>query len=212
MIPVVINKTEVKLTPRREVKYSKNELTYICADQTYKGVRYVIINRGIHPCAYVETTKEFLDKHQEEYDLIHGINVHGGVTFGGKLSITKGCKDIEGIWFGWDYGHCGDWAGYSDDVYNDGNHKWTTDEIIAECENAIDQYLEILKEDQKEEENKIKENSITINGVKHIVVPNDEGVSCCKCSLKEKCDALKATWCISNNMFETNTPSHFEIG
>lgn len=132
----------------KEIVYGPQRIAEIVADSTYNGVRYVVVNRGTHPCAYVQCDADWLKEHQdEEYDNIDVICVHGGVTFGGEIKKLKGCQDIPGTWFGWDYAHCDDWAGYHTDEQNLlwGNRKYTTAMIVDECKRAIDQYLESKK-------------------------------------------------------------------
>lgn len=137
----------------------------------HRDVRYWITTMGIHPCAYVECTSEFLNDHRSsDFEYIGEISIHGGVTFIGKLTNLKafnGEKCYGGKYFysercyidfndtyafGWDYGHCGDWAGYRTKEENEryGHKLWTVEEIKRDCRNAIDQMLSILENDQKE--------------------------------------------------------------
>ena len=107
----------------------------------YKGYDYYILNLGTHPTAYIEIPKghKFYKKHYDRIDL----NVHGGLTY--SDSELMGIKSTS--WFiGWDYAHLGDYLGYEvkfefarclDDK------KWTTEEIIKDCKNAIDQIIEM---------------------------------------------------------------------
>ena len=64
----------------------------------------------------------------------------------------------EGMCFGWDYGHAGDWAGYLTKEENLAyhNHKYNIQDIQLECHNAIDQYLDVLAKDGKEPETPVK--------------------------------------------------------
>jgi hypothetical protein len=136
----------------KEMVYSnEREIVEIIARNVYKGVEYFVVNIGIHPCAYVVCEKEFLDKHRDEWGDIDGISVHGGVTYTGKLSSLsafEGDPDLEDVYcFGWDYGHAGDWAGYLDDITNEGSRKYDTWMVVDECKSAIDQYLEKKEQD-----------------------------------------------------------------
>ena len=143
----------------------------------WHNVRYWIATIGIHPCAYVECPEEFLDAHQDEYDLIEGIYVHGGVTFGGRLDQLRAfqSEDVEGVMaFGWDYAHCNDWLGFRSDEDNSrcGYKKWEIDEIELECRNAIDQYLKLVEVDK----NKTDETKLVIlkNSYLQEMVDDDE--------------------------------------
>lgn len=169
----IMNTTHKDMNPL----YNKGGKASIVKTNVYKGVRYWITTAGYHPCAYVECPKDFLDKHQDEYDLIDGIDVHGGVTFGGKpltlKAFTEDNKYYNGRYFrsgimaepinledtyvfGWDYAHCSDWEAYRSDEDNEmyDARKWTLGEVETECHNAIDQYLKILEEDASKTDEK----------------------------------------------------------
>lgn len=156
---------------KKEIIYAPiSRIAVIVAEGEYKGVKYVCVNRGIHPCAYVFCTQEFLDKHATEYNSIEGIHVHGGVTFIGNANELLGLEDYDHPCFGWDYGHLGDWAGYLDDDENTqfGHKKYTTDMIISDCENAIDQYLKVLEDDKQPSDNTITKEFLQKNGFKSV--------------------------------------------
>ena len=133
----------------KQVVYGKNwDLTYIADQGEYKGVKYFIVAGGIHPCAYVMCDEKFLQDHIDDWGGLDGIYVHGGVTWTDPVDRLR-CHpdDYTGACFGWDYGHLNDWAGYWSDEENmmSCNKKWTTDEILDEVYSAIDQYLEVIK-------------------------------------------------------------------
>ena len=136
----------------KEIVYGKNwNLTYIADQGEYKGVKYFIVAGGIHPCAYVMCDESFVEKHKDDWGGLDCINVHGGVTWVDDTKhLRKHPEGYEGMCFGWDYGHCNDWAGYWSEVDNTmwGHKKWTTDEILYECHNAIDQYLEVIEKER----------------------------------------------------------------
>lgn len=135
---------------KKEIVYNNiDRFAVIVAAGEYRGVKYVCLNGGRHPSAYVMCTQEFLDKHVDEYSTIEGIHVHCGITYVGKANKLLGLEEYDYPCFGWDYGHAGDWAGYISDEENEafGHMKYTTDMLIEDCKDAIDQYLEILKRD-----------------------------------------------------------------
>lgn len=136
---------------KKEIVYNNIErFAVIVAAGEYKGVTYVCLNSGTHPCAYVMCSQEFLDKHaDDEYRTIEGLHVHGGITYYGMANKLLGLEEFDHPCFGWDYGHAGDWAGYISDEENQafGHRKYTTEMLIADCKSAIDQYLRILKKD-----------------------------------------------------------------
>ena len=110
----------------------KIELLYAL---NYKNYNFYIFNLGTHPTAYIEIPKghKFYKKH---YDRIN-LNVHGGLTYSDSELMGIDTKN----WFiGWDYAHLGDYIGYEEQYgINPKDKKWTTEEIIKDCENAIDQ-------------------------------------------------------------------------
>ena len=111
-----------------EMEYLKEAVFDILAMGEYRGHRYVVISYGYHPCAYVSMPKG-------RAILTSGIVCHGGITYVNK--------DLEGIpsdentwWIGWDYAHHGDYSGL---LWLMGGKKWTTKEIVEECERVIEQ-------------------------------------------------------------------------
>lgn len=141
---------------KKEIVYNNlDRFAVIVAQGEYKGVKYVCLNCGRHPAAYIMCSKDFLDKHlDEEYETIDGIHVHNGLTYTGIANAILGLEDYDSYCFGWDYGHAGDWAGYMSDEENIafGHQKYTTEMLIEDCKDAIDQYLEILKEDENSDD------------------------------------------------------------
>lgn len=134
----------------KEIIYNYiNNFSEIVAEGDYKGVHYICLNRGTHPCAYVVCDPLFLNKHKSEYGFLDCINVHGGVNYTGELKTLVGLSDREGVCFGWSYDHYGDWAGYWSEEENlaTGQKKWTTQELVFDCQAAIDQYLEMMEQD-----------------------------------------------------------------
>ena len=77
------------------------------------------------------------------------IDVHGGVTFSGKM---KANNLFSGWWIGFDCGHAGDALEgdsvnkfrkmFGDDFMNHGDHHWTLEEVVAETEKMAKQVKE----------------------------------------------------------------------
>ena len=140
---------EMIYKPEREI-----ELLYI---EMYKGFYYYILSLGTHPCAYVEIPqkhkffgKQYWEIENEvnvELEKEYCINVHGGFTYSDSGLQTSESTTMEGSWFlGWDYAHCTDFYCFPDEpIFKHGGNgkKWTTEEIIKECRNVIDQ-LEVI--------------------------------------------------------------------
>jgi uncharacterized short protein YbdD (DUF466 family) len=139
------------VTNKKEIVYNNIErFAVIVATGEYRGVKYVCLNQGKHPSCYVMCSQEFLDKHLDKtFNTIDGLHVHGGITYAGMADKLLGLEDYDSPCFGWDYGHAGDWAGYISEEQNQayGHTKYTTDMLIKDCENAIDQYLAIQEKD-----------------------------------------------------------------
>lgn len=136
----------------KEIVYKKtNNSPEVVADNVYRGMRYVCLNNGFFPSAYVICDQAFLDRYADYYD-IEGIHVHGGVTYTGPINQVRGLQDYEGVCFGWEYGHIGDWQGYMSDAMNvsEGNKKYNTRNLINDCKNVIDQCLTLKKNETAE--------------------------------------------------------------
>lgn len=108
----------------KEMEYQAKRKIELLFDEEYKGYHYYILNLGTHPTAYVEITKGnklFGKTYDEIYEDDIDIEVHGGLTYSR------------------------DYMGY-DDLFSQfaiGGYKWTTQEIIKECENVIEQIIEL---------------------------------------------------------------------
>ena len=154
------------ISEKKEIVYNNiKHFAVIVASGVYKNVQYVCLNLGIHPAAYVMCSQEFLDKHVDEYNTIEGIHVHCGITYVGKANELLGLEEYDSPCFGWDYGHAGDWAGYMSEEENIafGHTKYTTDMLIKDCKDAIDQYLQILENDAHPVDNNIITKEALIN-------------------------------------------------
>ena len=154
------------VSEKKEIVYNNiKHFAVIVASGVYKNVQYVCLNLGIHPAAYVMCTQEFLDKHVDKYKTIDGIHVQCGITYVGKANELLGLEEYDSPCFGWDYGHAGDWAGYMSEEENIAfNHtKYTTDMLVKDCQDAIDQYLQILENDAHPVDNNIITKEALIN-------------------------------------------------
>ena len=118
----------------------------VIAQGCYEGLNYYVKNiNGRHPTAYVEIPQghKAYGMDFENYDEEPLIKVHWGVTF---QELWLRAVDDDGErghkFVGWDYGHAGDFAGYyiCEMGYIERHSKrWTTEEIVEECKDAIDQ-------------------------------------------------------------------------
>ena len=135
---MVINKEKFK-----QMEYSKNRIIDVLYDDYYKNYRFIILNLGTHPVAYVEIPKKS-KLYKKKYDKID-INVHGGLTYGNSFLMLSEHEILDNTWFiGWDYAHAGDYIGYELQfpelsLNSVDDKKWTTEEMIADCVSVIDQ-------------------------------------------------------------------------
>lgn len=115
-----------------EMVYQEKRERTLLACGTHKGLDYYVVSLGTHPCAYVD----YKDYNVDEDD----IYCHGGVTYHeGVLYLPEG--PLYGNIIGWDYAHSGDYVTFS---FFPGM-KHTTDEMIADCIDVIEQ---IVKEEK----------------------------------------------------------------
>lgn len=120
----------------RQMEYSADDThSEVLARGSYRNIDFLVLNIGHrHPCGYVDVRNTRL--RGMYYDNVN-IECHGGLTFSGEFSPLT-CE--KGWWIGWDYGHCWDysprlsveWAGVE-------YRQWTTEEVVAECLDVIDQ-------------------------------------------------------------------------
>ncbi len=147
----------------KQMKYGYERKREILAEGKYKNYQFYVMNLGTHPTAYVEipqSSKLFKKDYDDIYDFVD-INVHGGLTYSDdNLSISE-TKIVSGWFIGWDYAHYGDFYGYDLHPKNIslgltvGGKKWSTEEILEDVMNCIEQIIDyernlIIKEHLKE--------------------------------------------------------------
>lgn len=120
------------MTIYKEMEYQMRLPTFEkLAEGKVGDYKWLVLSLGSHPCGYVAVPKDHPFYGKEYCDIEDKIEVHGGLTFSGKL------KDLEDLWFGWDYAHYGD---FTWPFVMTGDKKWTTQEIVDECLRAIEQF------------------------------------------------------------------------
>ena len=117
----------------------------ILHDEFDEGVRFIVLRGPSHLCAYLGIPKEH-PLADFDYELLP-IDCHGGLTFGqyGDKYLPVDC-----FWYGWDYGHCDDYAFYySDPLYNSmsqhSGKKWLVGDVIKDSWLAILQMKDLIK-------------------------------------------------------------------
>ena len=138
----------IKEEGMKPVVYQKERMIYVLHKGVCGGHKFCILNLGTHPTAYVECKlKDCYDYHDGR---LWDIPVNGGFTYFGEAHWDETDKTK---YLGWDYGHCGDFAGY----YEEGTYlaentkKWTTEEIYAEVLNAISHLVDIERSNENAE-------------------------------------------------------------
>ena len=112
------------------------------AEGDHKGFHYYVISQGTHPCAYIDVTKTNLNG--IDYNLID-LKCHCGLTYSRNYLVPV---DNEGWFIGWDYAHYCDFAGYEMELPEErrtNGKVWTTEEIVLECKEAIDELVKLLE-------------------------------------------------------------------
>lgn len=127
----------------KEMIYTEQDKKEILHSGTYEGYNFYIVSYGIHPCAYIEIPKNhrWFGRSYNDEDIYDNIDCHYGLTYSDNLHHVLGEEEANGRWFiGWDYGHSGDYAGYSTRLgFPDDGKKWTTKEIFEEVKAVITQ-------------------------------------------------------------------------
>ena len=160
----------------KEMVYQKDrKIELLCKDK-YKNYNYYVLNLGTHPTAYVEIPKGHKLFGINYMDIEDSIDVHGGLTY--SDNELMGIKS-ESWFIGWDYAHAGDYCGYEEYIpksVRTYGKKWTTEEIIEECKNAINQIIEFEDKEILEEQKKIPEKLIAISNVGELTItyPSNE--------------------------------------
>lgn len=126
----------------KEMKYTNNYLVIVLDKGNIQGLNYAIVNYGTHPCCYIGLPKnhKFYGK---DYDNID-IDCHCGITFAEQDLAFNPIPTTDFWWIGWDYAHCGDYVGYYQGLNNSlekNSKKWTTEEMLQEVKDVIQQLL-----------------------------------------------------------------------
>jgi hypothetical protein len=115
------------------MEYGKEGRTELLCKDKYKNYNYYVLNLGTHPTAYIEIPKEnklYRKSYDEIYKIGCDIDVHGGDYCGYEENMPESIR-----------------------VYG---KKWTTEEIIEECKNAIGQIIDFESKEILEEPKKIE--------------------------------------------------------
>jgi len=120
------------------------EVGHVFYDAINEGVRIVVMRGPSHLCAYLGVP-EAHPLAGFGYDDIP-LDCHGGLTFGkaGDSLLAKGW-----FWYGWDYGHSGDYCTYYDkeplSKRPRDEKKWTVEEVTQEAIFACYDFRRLMK-------------------------------------------------------------------
>lgn len=142
----------------KEMVYTANRISPpdILDAGEYKGYEYAILNLGYHPCAYVGIPKGHSLYKKEYSQASYEISCHGGFTYAAKGLVAVGMMKDKWV-LGWDYAHAYDYAGYNINFpeYDFSfEKKWTTEEILNEVHDVIDQIINLDSNDLKQRSDK----------------------------------------------------------
>lgn len=128
---------------KQMVYTTRTKKAEILATGIYKNFKYYVISYGAYPCAYVDVSNTSLAS--TDYDEIN-IDCHGGLTYSEDYLSAADTEKSDGKWYiGWDYAHYGDYTFHPFHPYIGGGEwdkRWTTEEIVAECKNVINQIVD----------------------------------------------------------------------
>lgn len=116
----------------------RKEIPEVLCEGRYKNHKFVILNLGTHPAAYVEDKIGIKSYYDFRFSKVY---VHGGFSFNDVGYWGKNSEKQK--WVGWDYTHSGDFKG----AYPEINlffkpKKWTTAEIYEQVKRAINKIIE----------------------------------------------------------------------
>lgn len=126
------------MTEMKEMVYEKDRKKEVLYSGEYKGYKFAILSLGVHPTAYVENKNGFYEYDEANEKTYNQPFPHGGFTYLGECHWDDSDKTE---YLGWDYAHCGDFAGYdigNPDPYWANEKRWTTAEIYEDIKKTID--------------------------------------------------------------------------
>lgn len=150
----MVTRDQVQL---KQMVYGYERIRECLVHGSLGGIEFKIMNYGTHPCSYIRLTTEqatalgYTVEHEyEDKQYCYKLCCHGGCTYTDPEDPETKERQDGYIWAGWDYGHAGDFMGYSLrpdwPVAPDSGHRYTTDELLDEMEDVIDRALLYLAE------------------------------------------------------------------
>jgi hypothetical protein len=118
----------------------------ILYDELDEGLRFIVMRGPGHLCAYIGIPLDHPLANKSYDDL--PVEAHGGLTFAKK---GDGFRPKELFWYGWDYGHYGDYAFYYDEEPLKGRFdhsdekKWLVEDVIEDSWRTKYDFKKLLK-------------------------------------------------------------------
>lgn len=129
--------------------YSEMFPTHILAEGAFQGDKgayeWFVVSYGSHPSCYITVPfdSKFFNKFEND-DIVRNIDCHGGIIFAGD-DFPVGARfvayHVNGWVLGWDYALNTDFKIYP--LFAPNGRVWTTEEMVDECSNVIDQIIKI---------------------------------------------------------------------
>ena len=122
----------------------------ILHDAYTNGIRFIILRGPSALCAYVGVplSHPLASFHYDDIPL----ECHGGLTFSGEGDKWRP-KDF--YWYGWDYGHAGDWC-FFDKQCGSSSKQWLVGDVIQDSEGVLFEFKTLVELSEKIT-NKVKE-------------------------------------------------------
>lgn len=125
---------EIKATPVGTILY----------DEFDEGIRFIIMRGTACLCAYIGIPLDHPLANKSYDDL--PVSAHGGLTFANKGDGEIRPKEF--FWYGWDYGHSGDYCFYGDDMptfRNLDEKKWLIEDVIKDSWGTKYDFKKLMK-------------------------------------------------------------------
>ena len=129
----------------KEVK----EIGTIVYDVFDEGLRFIIMRGPYHWCGYVGIPEEH-PLAGFDYETISFVSAHGGLTYsklGGKEGVSGSSWPKGYWWYGWDYGHSGDYSHFEKmpDRKARDDKDGTIKEVIDDSWEALHDFKKLMK-------------------------------------------------------------------
>lgn len=122
-----------------------NEVGKIVYDIFDEGLRFIIMRGPYHWCGYIGIPIDH-PLAGFSYEDILFISAHGGLTFADK---GKNEWPVNYYWYGWDYGHLGDYSHFNEKNFvfklEQDEKDWTLQEVIEDSQDTIYEFKKLMK-------------------------------------------------------------------